>query len=579
MRTLSSLATATLALATVCPAQTLPLATGGTNTGNVGGGIYFNVTVNTTVTWNSLNYACKNDNVGPFMSSFNMFIGPSTWVGNVSTNPGSWILVATTTPVSITGGTGVQGSGPVQTVLGTLNPAGVNPGTVTFQPGNYGVALQAVNHQWSYSNGMFTFTDPVMTATTGGASNAFLTLPTFSPRSINGAINYTPGGTPMPFAQREPYGKGCYSLYRSFYEIMPNTATNQDLSNTSMYLTWDGVNGYSSIVAGTTPVDLVNGGLTPSLGHINDNNITINLEPIASPQPIIFPNIGGPGIAVSTVEMCSNMYVNLLGTAVAAPNPTVGDWLTGTSVRMGNHHNVDPSVGGTTHYDYYVAGATHLFTWIGVPDFNIAGTSNTFQLAFFANGDAEFRWGAMSLSGGGAWPTLVGFSPGTASLDPGGVDLSVRLAQLPPLSTQGTDRAPLTLTASTNPIQVASPNPPTVVNLTTSNVTGLSLGVCFIGVADLPGLSPAGLDLGFLGAPGCVANVNINPAGSPLIQNFAGPAGLTVPFTIPASPPSFIGQSFYCQSIWVDPLAQNQFFDPLNGLLTSNAVRLKLGAF
>lgn len=565
---LASLAIVGLSLTAFAAAQSLPLAQTPGNNGNIGGGIYFNLTVNQITTINSIAYWCKNDTVGgPFQSSFNMFVGPSTWVGNVGANPGPWVLVGATTPQPLPGSPATGQVGPDTLITGVINPAGTNPGTVTFLPGTYGIALQAVNHQWRYQNyaALTTFADPNVSVTAGGASNAFLTLPTFSPRVICGSLNYTLGGTPMAFAQREPYGAGCYRNFMSFYELFPSSAF-VDMNNKSMYLTFDSTNNrYSSIVFGTTPVDTAIA-TSPSLNHTDDLNITI---PLANSQPIIFPNVGGPGIALTTVEMCSNGYVNLLGTTPATSNPTVAAWLTGTAVRMGNHYDMDPAPGGvptgTTHYDYDTVHSAHVFSWLNVPTFNIANTSNTFQMAFFANGDVEFRWGTMSQAGGGGWPTLIGFSPGGSSADPGSVDLSASAF----LSTSGFDQPPLTLTANVNPVLNAT------VALTTSNVTGVgNLGLCFVTVADLGPLSPAGLDLGIIGAPGCVANVDINAGVGNLISNFGAPLpGLTVNFQIPAGPPAIIGQSFYSQSAWLDA-TQNAA-----GITTSNAVRLKVGAF
>ena len=127
----------------------------------------------------------------------------------------------------------------------------------------------------------------------------------------------------------------------------------------------------------------------------------------------------------------------------------------------------------------------------------------------------------------------------------------------------------MTLTASANPILN------TLVNLTTSNITpGLNLGLCFVSVADLGPLSPAGLDLGIIGAPGCKANIDINVGVGNLITNLGSPfPGLTVGFQIPAGPPTIIGQSFFSQSVWLDA-TQNPA-----GLITSNALRLRVGAF
>jgi hypothetical protein len=568
MRTLALLAIVGVSLTTLASAQALPLANAPNNNGNIGGGIYFNLTVNQITTINSIDYWCRNDTVGgPFQSSFNLFVGPSTWVNNVAANPGPWVLVGSTTPLPLAGSPATGQVGPTTLLNGVLNPAGVNPGTITFLPGTYGIALQATGHSWRYQNfaALTSFTNPDMTVTAGGASNGFLALPTFSPRVICGQVNYTLGGTPMQFAQREPYGEGCYKNFMSFYELFPSSAF-VDMSNKSMYLTYDGTgNRYSAVTVGTTPVNtaIVT---SPSLNHTDDLNITVNL---ANSQPIIFPNVGGPGVAIATVEMCSNGYVNLLGTTPATSNPTVAAWLTGTAVRIGNHYDLDPAPAavptGTTNYDYDAANSAHVFSWINVPTFGIAATSNTFQMVFFANGDVEMRWGVMSVAGGGGWPTLIGFTPGVAAADPGSIDLSAAI----PFSTSSFDQPPLTLTASANPILN------TTVNLTTSNTTpGPNLGLCFVTVADLGPLSPAGLNLAVIGAPGCVANVDINAGVGNLITNLGSPfPGLTTSFQIPAGPPAIIGQSFYSQSAWLDA-TQNPA-----GIITSNAVKLKVGAF
>lgn len=540
------------------------------NQGNVGGGVYFDLTVHSKVTLNFITYVAS-DTSPAGVSSFDMYVGPNTWVGNVTGGPGPWVHVASSIPVAIPGG-GVD-----TPVVGVLFAAGVNPpgSPITFAPGSYGIALQAVGHSWGYTNGSFVFPGPTgfppdVVVSTGGASNAFLAGPTFTPRTLNGLIDYgiVPADAPMPIAQRDAYGKGCYSRYRSFYEFMPNTATGQDLSFTSMFLTFDPVgNRYSSITPGVTPVNVA-AVVSPPLGHLDDSNIVV---PLAAAGPIVFPNIGGPGV-VFAVSMCSNMYVNLLGVAPPIATPTVAAWLTGPSVRIGNHHDVDPSAGGTTHYDFDPITMTHLFTWLAVPDWNIAGTMNTFQLAFWLNGDVEFRWGAMSLAGGGAWPTLVGFSPGAISLDPGSTDLSARLPMLPLLATADVDRPPLRLTADVNPVLGAA------VMLTTSDETGASLGLCALSLANLAPFSPVGLELTPFGAPECVNNVNTSAGVLLVIGNVPG-LSMAVPLAIPLAAPALIGVNVYAQSMWVDPLGQNAFFGPGLGLLTSNAQKLKVGMF
>jgi hypothetical protein len=521
------------------------------NQGNVGGGIYFDLTVNTTVTFVNLNYVAA-DTSPTGNSSLEMYVGPSTWVGNVSANPGPWTLVATTAPVPVTNGVDTP-------CTGVLSPAGLNPGPITFGPGVYGIALRAIGHSWGYQNGAFTFTAPggQFSVATGGASNAFLALPTFSPRTINGSIDFTPGGTPMPFARRSPYGKGCYSFYRSIYELFPNSA-QFDLSNTSMYWTFDPNNRWSSIVGGNTPVNtaIVT---SPSLGHADNSNITITL---ANSQPILFPNIGGIGIAASTVEMCSNGYINLLGSVTPTGNPAVAQWINGSAVRIGTHYDMNPAGGGSTHYDYDAANQAHVFTWLAVPTSGFTGT-NTMQIVFFANGDVEMRWGVMALTGGGSRPTLVGFTPGGASLDPDTVDFTASM----PLFTSAIDQAPLALAVNANPVLG------TTIQCTTSNATSLGLGAFFLSLSDIPGISPTGLDLAFLGAPGCVANIDLALSSSAVISNLGAPLpGMTFALPIPMSLP-LLGANLFGQSVWLDP-AQNP-----GGLITSNAMRLQVGGF
>jgi len=177
----------------------------------------------------------------------------------------------------------------------------------------------------------------------GAAQNAFLSGGVFQPRMFAGGITYTLGGTPITFAQREPYGKGCYDKFRSFYEFFPSSA-NVDFSNTSMRLTFDGANNLYVATAGTTPIQTVT---SPSLGHLDNTDIPITL---ANSIPILFPNAGGTG-TTTTVTMNSNGYICLNVTVAPVNNPTIAAWLTGATARLGNHQDFDPTTVGTTHYD------------------------------------------------------------------------------------------------------------------------------------------------------------------------------------------------------------------------------------
>ena len=563
MRKLAIVTLAALA-ATASAQTTLNTNLTAANQGNVGGGLYFDLQVNTTLTITSINTWL---NVGTATAPFNgnvsweLWLGPSTYVGNV-TNPGLWTRVGSTTPqaYSSTGG---------YTLLSNLTVVPVPQiAAVTLAPGNYGFAIRSIGGNNAYTNGAgctstsipgsctnTSFANADLVIRGGAAQNAFLAGGIFQPRMFAGALTYTLGGTPITFAQREPYGKGCYNRYRSFYELFPSSVSI-DFNNTSMLLAYDAVNNSYVATAGTTPVQVVT---STSLGHLDNNDIVV---PLLNSQPIIYPAVGGPGVVTTSVEMNSNGYIKLAGTSPSVNNPDVTAWLTGAASRIGNHHDMDPSAGGSTHYDYDTATGAHLFTWLNVPDRAIAATTNTFQLAFFANGNVEFRWGVMSQSGGGSWPTLVGFTPGNGVADPGSIDITAAL----PFATSGTDQPALSLTSNANPVLG------TTVNLTVNNVTGANIGLTFLCTSNLGPLSPNGLDLAILGAPGCVANVDINTGSGFVVTNIPGVGSLTTPLPIPSNV-ALVGFQVYCQSVWLDA-TQNA-----GGLTTSNALRLGIGSF
>lgn len=573
MRILSALALS--ALASSALAQTLTTGLAPNNQGNVGGGLYFDLQINTTITITSLDMWAGSNTPASTSCSWELWLGPSTYVNNV-TNAGLWTKVGTTTSAVATGG--------VYQLLSGLTVVPVPQiAAVTLGPGNYGFAFKSIGATNGYTNGVSCtspttpgtctnslFSTPHVTLRAGAAQNAFLTGGIFSPRIFSGNITYTVGGSPITFAQREPYGAGCYLKTRSFYEFWASS-TVVDVANTSMRLTWDGVNNrWGPILGGTTaPVAVT----SPNLNHTDDSNITIALLG----TPILYPTPLGPA-AATTVEMCSNGYINLNGTNPATGgniNPSVVNFLTGTP-RIGYWHDFDPSglsytaapaTGATTNYDFDPVTGIQLFTWFNCPDsFRTTGNPanrSTFQIAFFPNGDVEFRWGTLVL-GGGQWPTLIGFTNGGNAVDPGSRDLTASF----PFSTDNADQAALKLEGDVNPVLGST------VNLTTSGVTGVNLGICFVCLADLPPFSPTGLDLGVIGAPGCVANVDINIGVGNLISNIGAPVpGLTVAFPIPAGPLTLLGQSFYCQSAWLDA-TQNP-----GGLISSNALRLRVGSF
>jgi hypothetical protein len=153
---------------------------------------------------------------------------------------------------------------------------------------------------------------------------------------------------------------------------------------------------------------------------------------------------------------------------------------------------------------------------------------------------------------------LVGWSPGGASLDPGIIDLSLLLPA--GFSVSGADILALALGAAPRPVVG------TAVTYTTSNVPA---GTILTGQLLSFGQVFPGVDLGFLGAPGCLQL--INTAGSSSFLLFGGPT-VTFVLSIPNNP-TFAGIVLYCQSASLTPGV-----NPL-GLVTSNGIRSLINLF
>ena len=567
MRKLAFLAVTALASAAFAqsPLNTL---VGGTNSGNVGGGIYFDLTINTTVTFTRIDYYSSVATTPAGNSTCDIYLGPPTYVGNV-TNLALWAPVASTNPVAVPAAVNTL----VQGVLAT--PFALGPGT-------YGVALKANGHSWAYTNGNGTavpgsgtnqtFTTAEMTLRAGAAQNAFLTGGIFTPRVWNGALHYTNGGSPVVVANWTPFGNGCYKRSKSFYEFWPSsvfvdfgtvaaggsgiTSVNQAFNGARYALT----SGTNTLVAPTSP----------SLGLGDDVTQVITLA--GGSPPIVFQGPGGITIA-SSVEMCSNGYLTFNGTSTptAVPDPT--PFLAGSPI-IGNWHDFDPSQAGAgTHYEFNpavsIGGAAgcHIFTWLNCPDFGIAATSNNYQILIDGAGNLEHRWGAMSQSGGGGWPTVLGFSVGGGAYNPGSSDLSARL----PFNNDTLDSPPLNLEMTARPRLNTTPGfritggeaPP----LQAAALLAVSLnGANYpngVSLSGPPWLMPECRDYIVLLNPTMVSFFLLgNPAP---IQNFTIPAG-----------PQYNGVTVFAQAFAISSSFNTTGFGV--GASASNGVRMVAGS-
>lgn len=556
MRTLSLIAA--LALTTLGAAQS-PLLTlsGGTNQGNVGGGIYFDLQINQTVTITRIDFLC-GANTAAGTGTMNIWLGPTTYLGNVA-NPSLWAMVGSATATV----------GPSTMVQGTLTAP------FALAPGNYGVALQSSNHNFGYTNGVgctststpgactnSTFTNAQMTIRAGAAQNAFLAGGVFTPRIFNGAIHYTLGGTPIAVAAWQPYDKGCYAYYRSFYQLFPNpVGLNLGITGgvpnpvTAFKLVLNQTRaGYDVIVTNTPvapptspPITLAGPDLTFSAAALFPNQQL----PFGIPHPLA----GGMGFA-------NDLNVSTEGYIVPAPasipndgTPTTGELLGALAPRWAAHwKNMNPAASGSSmHVEYDAIAGELLVTWNNVAD-AAATTTSTFQVAFSFNGDVEYRYGAMSQNGGGTYPIVIGWSEGNGSLDPGNIEIATAL----PLSTYNVDNPPLTLGLGQRPRLGSN------LVLDTSRIpTGTGAGVIALGFTQIT----PGLDLGMIGAPNCRMAAVYDATVTVGITGSTHQLVLGIP-----NIPALNGGLLFGQSVTVSP-----GFNAL-GVITSNGVRIFLGS-
>jgi hypothetical protein len=539
---------ASLVLAATVSAQS-PLVTlsSATNEGNVGGAIYFDLQINTTVTLTRIDFLCGTLTVAG-TGALDVYLGPTTYLNNLN-GLAPWLLVGSAGNVPVAPSTMATG------VLDTPFALG---------PGNYGVALKANNFNHRYANGTGTsvpgsgtnqtFATAEMVLRAGATQNTFLTGAIFTPRVFAGAIHYTLGGTPISTAAWEPFGSGCYSWYHSFYEMFDNPALGYDLGNNS-----GGTNSLTlSFMGGgylVAPFNTHGAFFAPTAAatdlHLGNDAVATIALPWSMPYP-------APGGARSTtqLEVCSNGFVSPAGTNGAGPIPSPAQFLIGEP-RWCNWFDFDPASGGRVTSEVDPGGQSVYVTWEDVPDAGLPSSRNTWQLKFAHSGTVEFRWRRMGHALGGISPALVGWTPGGGVLDPGSSDLSLAAA----FATGPTDHPALALALSARPRVGSSPN------LVTENIPlGTPIGAVVLSTARYdPGLPLTGIRM-----PGCTQYVDLGAAATLLFFPTAASVNVTLPIPTNAA---FSGLEFFAQSA-----SCSSGYNAL-GVLSSQGVRLRLGMF
>ena len=495
-------------LATSMAAQS-PLTTTftGSNLGGIGGAIYFDITVNSTVTVTGLDL---NDNMFAFPGGVDVWTCPTSRIGQ-QTNRSAWTLVATGACIS---------HGP-----GMPTPILISP--FVLPAGSHGMALVAdefFGHACTPANGTNqTYANADLTISCGEVAWPPFTTLLPGQQVVNMNLYYTPG---------EHYGHGCYDAFGSFYELFNGsfdlggsaTATN------SIRLHHTG-SGYQ-VVPGS------NAFFTPA-----SPNMSLR-QRAQLPLPFVLPYPGG---TTSMLVMDFRGVISpVLGNSYQTL-PGVQAALAGEPRWMVCWRDID-TFPGTTNFDVDPAGNAVYCSWIGVPNFQGA-LPNTFQAAFFAGGDVEYRWRGMDPAG----TTLVGWTPAHFALDPGSRDLSASM----PFST-AVDRPATTIGISARPVIGTAPD---------LAITSLPAGAML--AAAILSLAPhdPGIELAPLGMPGCAQYVGLDAA---TILPISGGAAANLPLPLP-NDATLVGLPLFAQGA-AFASGQNAL-----GVVASGGLRLVIG--
>jgi hypothetical protein len=263
-----------------------------------------------------------------------------------------------------------------------------------------------------------------------------------------------------------------------------------------------------------------------------------------------------PGGSASQLTISSNGQIALgnIGNG-AGFAPDVGNFLAYAQTAVAAAwHDYNPAIAGSGKILFEQVGTTAYVTWNGVYTF---GTTNAdrFQFQFdLTTGDITIVYDLMAPAGN---PYLVGYSRGGPSPRPDEADLSVDL--LAGINVADAAVAGLGLSTSGVPLLGSSQFAYTLANV--PNVIPLA----FLYFGDQPA---PGIDLTFLGLPGCrgYTNANLTSASIPVALP-AGTASQPLPIPIAAS---LAGATLVTQAVAFS------LQTPLN-LVTSNGNRITIG--
>jgi hypothetical protein len=343
-------------------------------------------------------------------------------------------------------------------------------------------------------------------------------------------------------AAATPFGSGCYATRGCFAQIFaPNTFDLGGTVSTTFGISFVPItNGYtiqSGPNAWFTPT-------SPNLALADDALATLTL-------PFTF---AFPGGSTTVVGMSSNGFLWLNGTSLDPDlTPSTVD-LAQLPARFAPFWmNLNPTAGGTCHFDVDPTNTEACFTWDNVPAYTVGptGPGNSFQLVLRADGSAEFRYRQMPNQ---SLLAVVGWGRGAQ--------------QIPPITDLST-AMPFQVSIDQNALGFVPVNRPILGTSQIINITNIPNPLSSIGLALIGGTAIVpGLNLSIIGAPGCFLNSTAD-----VIEPIFPLLGATHPWALAIPNTSALaGTHVYCQGALLVPPGTNAF-----GALTANSVNLTIG--
>jgi hypothetical protein len=336
-----------------------------------------------------------------------------------------------------------------------------------------------------------------------------------------------------PLAAVSAFGIGCpkpASAYEHF--VFPTTP---DLSNTAIEFTAIPGGGFVGV---------------PATGFFTGttNALTFFDDEVQGPFALPF-TWNYPGGSTAAIDISSNGFI-WLQTGNTNPRCCDGDpgtFLFDPASICALWMDLYPPGGGNIYFDVVGTTEAHI-TWSNVPEY-FSGPPQTMQITL--RSDGSFRLAYQSVSSTGHSP-LVGFTQGSALVDPGSSDFSVGPILI------GAGGIPLVL----HPQVGSVPTLGSTYVMELEQISGSVVGLMVLGITGFP----TGIDLSGIGMEGCELYASLDVL---LTLPLSGPP-TPFNFSVPATP-TLAGATFYAQGATLTPGVNTL------GIATSNGLGMTAG--